>query len=226
MPTVLITGANRGIGLEFARQYRDEGWEVIATCRSPESATELKELGVEIDRLDVGNGEDVLELARRLSGRSIDLLVNNAGIYGDRESQSFGSVDAEEWLRVLRVNVVGPLKVAEAFLPHLEKSGGGTIACISSKMGSIADNTSGGSYIYRSSKAALNMVVRGMGRDLAERGIVVLALHPGWVRTRMGGPSALITPAQSVEGMRQVIAGAGAERSGGFFSYDGQEIPW
>ncbi len=226
MPTVLVTGANRGLGLEFVRQYRDAGWEVIATCRAPEAAGELAAMGVDVERLDVGEPEEASELARRLSGRPLDLLVNNAGVYGDRQRQSLGAVDAEEWLRVLRVNAVGPLKVVEAFLPHLQRDGGGVVACVSSKMGSIADNTSGGVYAYRSSKTALNMVVRSLAIDLAQRAVVVLALHPGWVKTGMGGAGALIEAEESVRGMRRVIADAGPERSGGFYAYNGEAIPW
>ncbi len=224
MPSVLITGANRGIGLEFARQYKADGWDVIATCRHPGQADELKGLNVEIHALDVADFTAITALGQRLAGRAIDVLINNAGLYGGK--QSFGAVDADEWAQVLRTNTMAPLKMAEAFVEHLCAGQRRVIASITSKMGSIDDNTSGGVYVYRSSKAALNAVNKSLAHDLQPRGITCIVLHPGWVRTAMGGPGALITAQQSVSGMRRIIAGATQAHSGRFFAYDGAEVPW
>lgn len=224
MPTVLVTGANRGIGLEYARQYAADGWHVIATYRDPATAEELRGLGVETHRLDVGDFAAIAKLGTRLGDRPIDVLINNAGLYGGE--QTFGSVDTEDWMRTLRVNVMGPLKMAEALCGNLAAGRGKTIATMSSKMGSMADNGSGGVYIYRSSKAALNAVVKSLSIDLKPMGIIAFALHPGWVKTRMGGPSSILAPAQSVGALRRLIDNATPAMSGRFYNYDGQEIPW
>lgn len=224
MPTVLITGANRGIGLEFARQYATDGWDVVATCRRPDEAAELKARGLELHALDVSDFAAIAALAQALADRPVDVLINNAGIYGGR--QTFGSVDAEEWARVLRVNVMAPMKMAEALVGNLARGQRRVIASISSRMGSIDDNASGGAYVYRSSKAALNAVTKSLSVDLRAQGIICMVLHPGWVKTAMGGVGALISPHQSVMAMRRIIDGATLGHSGHFFNYDGQEIPW
>ncbi|MBI4182532.1 MAG: SDR family oxidoreductase [Proteobacteria bacterium] len=227
MPTTLITGANRGIGLEFARQYAAEGWRVLACCRAPERAEALGALGgdIRIERLDVTDFAGLGALAARLSAERIDLLVNNAGVYGPRDV-ALGQVDPAAWLDVLRTNAVAPLKVAEAFREQVAASEGRTIVAITSHMGSIGDNGSGGAYIYRSSKAALNAAMRSLAIDLGARGITVAVLHPGWVKTDMGGPGAAIAPETSVAGMRRVIARLSLADSGRFFNYDGTAIPW
>lgn len=224
MPTVLVTGANRGIGLEFARQYKEDGWEVIATCRRPDKADELNALGVEVQRLDVADFREIAALGGRLADRAIDVLINNAGVFGS--AQSFGCTDVDEWEHVLRVNAMAPLKMAEAFAGHVARSQRRIIASVTSKMGSIEDNSSGDMYLYRSSKAALNAVNKSLSLDLKDRGILCVVLNPGWVKTDMGGPSALITAQQSVTGMRRIIENATTAHSGRFFNYDGQEIPW
>lgn len=224
MPTVLVTGANRGIGLEFVRQYKEDGWEVLATCRDPDQAHELKSLCVDLHRLDVADFREVAALGGRLADRPIDVLINNAGIYGG--AQSFGCTDPAEWGQVFRTNTMAPLKMAEAFAGHMTRSQRRVIASVSSKMGSIDDNRSGDCYLYRSSKAALNAVNKSLSIDLKDRGIVCIVLHPGWVKTAMGGPAALITPQLSVAGMRRIIENATPSHSGRFFNYDGQEIPW
>ena len=226
MPTVLITGANRGIGLEFARVFAADGWNVHACCRQPEKAAKLKALAgeVSVHRLDVTNGLQVAGLARELAEEPIDLLLNNAGIYGPRTG--FAQTDYDEWAPVFQVNVMAPLRMAERFVRQVAGSERKLIANISSKMGSIGDNARGGSYIYRSSKAALNMVVKSLSIDLAGRGIAVVAFHPGWVQTDMGGPEASLTVAESVAGMRAVIEHLGPADNGKFFNYDGSEIPW
>ena len=226
MPTVLITGANRGIGLEFARQYAEAGYRVHAACRTPGSADALASLGngVKLHALDVTDHGRIEALAAGLKGEAIDILINNAGMYGDR--QELGKIDYAAWQEVMRVNTLAPLKMAECFLPHLEAGKMKMIASLTSRMGSIAENDAGGVYIYRSSKAALNAAARSLALDLAPRGITVIVFHPGWVKTDMGGAGALIDAETSVGGMRAVIAGAGPKDSGRFFNYDGAEVPW
>ena len=221
MPTVLITGASRGIGREFARQYEAGGWRVIATCRDPSKY----DLEGEVYRLDVTDPDSVAALHRELKGEAIDLLINNAGIYGPRGLE-FGSLDYGVWEEVLRTNVLGPMRVAEAIADQVAASEKKKMVFISSKVGSIADNSSGGSYIYRSSKTALNMAVKSLSLDLSGKGVICVLMHPGWVQTDMGGASAPIDAATSVAGMRAVIDRAGAADSGRFFNYDGNELPW
>jgi NAD(P)-dependent dehydrogenase (short-subunit alcohol dehydrogenase family) len=218
MPTVLITGANRGIGLEFARQYAAEGWAVVATVR--EHSPELDALNVRVERLDMRNLDAVAGFAERLD--SLDLLVANAGTYGPKSPES--GQEGEEWLETFAVNTVAPYLLAQSVLPLVERSEGKLIA-ISTKMGSIEDNTSGGYIAYRSSKSALNMAWRSLAID--NRGKVTCAvIHPGWVQTRMGGRSAPLSPEDSVSGMRKVIDDLTEADSGGFFSHDGSLIPW
>ena len=226
MSTVLITGANRGIGLEFARQYAEAGYRVHAACRTPGSADALASLGerVTLHALDVTDHGRIEALAAGLKNEAIDILINNAGIYGDQ--QELGKIDYAAWEEVMRVNTLAPLKMAECFLPHLEAGKMKMIASLTSRMGSIADNNAGGVYIYRSSKAALNAAARSLALDLAPRGITVIVFHPGWVKTDMGGAGALIDAETSVSGMRAVIAGAGPKATGRFFNYDGAEVPW
>lgn len=221
MPTVLITGANRGIGREFARQYEAGGWRVIATCRD----TSKYDLEGEVYQLDVTNPDSVAALHEELRNEGIDLLINNAGTYGPRGLE-FGDLDYEAWESVLRTNLLGPMRVAETFVHHLAASEIRKMVFISSKVGSIADNSSGGAYLYRTSKTALNMAVKSLSLDLADRGIICLLFHPGWVKTDMGGPSALVDAATSVAGMRSVIDRATAAESGHFYTYDGKELPW
>lgn len=230
--SLLITGANRGIGLEFVRQYAADGWRIFACCRHPEGATELNTLSqqhdgqITVHMLDVADFLQIERLADELAGHDLDVLINNAGIYPDATSGALGATNYEGWAHAFRVNTMAPLKMAETFTPNVARSQQKKIVNITSKMGSIADNTSGGAYIYRSSKAALNMVVKSLSHDLAPRGICTAVLHPGWVLTDMGGPNALITTEQSVAGMREVIVRLDKTRSGGFYAYDGQEIPW
>jgi NAD(P)-dependent dehydrogenase (short-subunit alcohol dehydrogenase family) len=163
-------------------------------------------------------------LARALGGEAIDVLLCNAGVYGDREG--FGAVDYEAWARTLRVNVMAPMKLAEAFVEQVARSQRKLIVNVTSLMGSIADNGSGGSYAYRSSKAALNAVTKSLSIDLASRGISACVIHPGWVRTDMGGPGAPLGAEESVGSMRRVIERAHEGGSGKFFDYDGEELPW
>ncbi len=228
MKTALITGANRGIGLEFSKQYATDGWRVLACSRH--ASVELEKLSsrypdtMERHVLDVSDHEQIAGLSRRLEGESIDLLVNNAGIYP--ESGNFRRTDYEKWAEAFRINTMAPLRMAEAFFEQIARSEKKTVATITSKMGSIADNSGGGDYPYRSSKAALNMVMKSLALDLKSAGIAVVLLHPGWVRTDMGGPGALISVEQSVSGMREVIDGLVLSDSGKFFAYDGKPVPW
>jgi NAD(P)-dependent dehydrogenase (short-subunit alcohol dehydrogenase family) len=232
MHTALITGANRGIGLEFVRQYVNDGWKVHACCRAPHDAQALRELAIRhsgdvtLHSLDLADFSCIGKLAHELAGKRIDLLINNAGIYPDHDSRGFGNADIAAWELALHVNTMAPLKMAEAFIDHIADSQLKRIVCLTSKMGSMADNGSGGCYLYRSSKAALNAVAKSLAIDLAPRGILVGLLHPGWVQTDMGGPNAWITPEQSVSGMRRVIANLTQTQSGRFLTYDGQEVPW
>lgn len=232
MPTALVTGANRGIGLEFVRQLNAQGWRVLACCRQPEQADSLQQLAtgslgqVSIHPLAVENAAQISRLAQQLQGQALDLLINNAGYYPGGIQESLGHTDSQAWLRAFEINSIAPLKMAEAFLEHLERGQLKTIALITSKMGSIADNTSGGCYLYRTSKVALNMVARSLAQDLEPRGIKVALLHPGWVRTDMGGPNALISAQQSVSGMLKVMLQLGWQDSGRFLAYDGVEIEW
>lgn len=226
MPTLLITGSNRGLGLEFVRQYAAEGWRVYACCRAPASASELNALASEtvtVHALDVGDFGAIEALAEELQGVAIDVLINNAGVFGD--GSPLGSIDYEVFRKTLEVNTLAPLRMTECFLPHLEKGSLKKIAHVTSRMGSIADNTSGGRYAYRSSKAALNMVNKSLSQDLGSRATTVV-LHPGWVATDMGGPSAPLKAPESVSGMRKVIDGLSPEDTGRFFNWDGALLPW
>jgi len=228
--SVLITGASRGIGLEFARQYAEAGWRVHACCRNPQKAEKLQQVAdkytnsVTIHTLDVGDSGQIKRLANALSNEAIDLLINNAGIYlPDYEN---GRINERALMESFRINSIAPLIMAEAFTDNLDKGSHKKIANITSKMGSIDDNTSGGRYAYRSSKAALNMVTKSLAVDLAPRGISAIVLHPGWVQTDMGGSNASTSVEKSVAGMRAVIERVKLKDSGKFYGYDGQEIPW
>ena len=228
--TILITGANRGIGLEFTRQFSEDGWQVLACCRDPEGAKDLQSLAagcsqIKIFPLDVTDYDQLAALSSQLQDQSIDILLSNAGIYGPR-GNAFGKVDVEAWRQVFEVNTIAPLMLAQAFVAQVAASRQKLIAMISSKMGSIEDNGSGGGYIYRSSKTALNQVVKSLSADLTEPGVSVISLHPGWVKTDMGGASAETDVEQSVAGLKQILTRAGHAQSGQFFDFDGSVIPW
>ena len=229
--TVLVTGANRGLGLEFVRQYAGDGWKVWAACRSPKSAKELKALqaqhadGISILALDVTDSDSIRSAAAQLRGEPIDLLLNNAGV-GSPPAQKIGSLDYAAWARVIDANVLGPARVVEAFVGNVAKGGGKRIVTLTSRMGSIEDNTSGGSYAYRSSKAGVNAVMKSFSIDLAPRGITCVVVHPGWVRTDMGGAGGKLAPAESVKALRALIDSLKAKDTGKFFDYDGSELPW
>jgi len=230
MATVLITGANRGLGLEFCRQYAEQGWHIIACSRNPDDAFDLNNLAthhnVQLETLDVSKFEQIDALSRKLADLPIDVLINNAGIYADHRSNGFGHLDYQAWMNSLLINTQAPVKMAEAFLPKIKKSDKKLIVNISSLMGSIADNDSGGSIFYRSSKAALNAAMKSLAIDLKDQSVGVLIFHPGWVKTDMGGPNALINVEQSITGMRSLIESFSLNQSGSFIKYDGTPMPW
>jgi len=227
-PHLFITGANRGIGLEMVKQFAQSNWQISACCRNPATATELSALAqentdIKLYALDVTDYQAVTNLADELKGVSFDLLINNAGIYGPKGS-SLDNLDIEAWRQVFETNTIAPLKLIQAFTPHVAASEGKRIAVLSSKMGSISDNQSGSAYIYRSSKTALNQVIKSLSIDLSPQGIQVIALHPGWVRTEMGGPNGLIDTTESVAGLKSVMTSE--IKTGHFYNYDGSEIAW
>ncbi len=235
MPVVLVSGANRGLGLEFVRQYAADGWQVIAACRHPDSATELQTLAknntaIHPEQLDVADQTSIATLATKLKDVAIDVLLNNAGIYSgnpdDKQTgQSFGNIDSAAWAKVLHVNTIAPILMAEAFAPLVAKSDKRVIANITSKMGSIT-LMAPGSIAYRTSKAALNAAMRNIVPELSNQQITIVNFHPGWVKTDMGGTNADITPDVSITGIRHVIAGLTLKNSGTFFNYDGTTLPW
>lgn len=224
MPTTLIVGANRGIGLGLAQRFVAEGWTVHGTARRPGEAEALGAAGATVHPLDVTDEGSVRDLAGALQGTAIDVLVHNAGIYGPR-GYDYDALDFDTWEQVMRVNALAPLRVARALRPHVEAGERRVMAFLSSVMGSIASNT-GGNVIYKSSKAALNQAVKGLSQDWAPRGITCLMLHPGWVRTDMGGPSASVAVEDSVAGLYALITGATRRDNGRFITYQGTEIPW
>jgi len=228
---LVVTGASRGIGLEMVRYCMERGWRVFACCRHPQQAESLLKLAalaperISVHVADMTELATLQALAYELRNESIDFLINNAGIYGS-DKNSFGEVDVVNWHQAFQVNCIAPLKLAEALCEQVAGSERKTIACLSSKMASMADNGSGGSYIYRSSKAALNAVVKSMAVDLRPRGIKAVALHPGWVKTEMGGPNAEISTRESVSRMFDSLLSLTVSDSGRFIDIDGSDIPW
>lgn len=222
--TVLITGANRGIGLEYARQFEARGYRVIGTARNPDEASELAAVSDRVEQLDVTDPASVAALAEQLKDVPIDILINNAGML-DRSDSSVEKVDFAMMERTFAVNTFGPLRVVQALLPNLRAGERKLIVNMSSQMGSIA-NSSGGTYAYRASKTALNQLNRGLSIELGGEGFICVVLHPGWVATDMGGASATYTPAQSVTGLIEVIEGLDATDNGRFYDLKGAELPW
>jgi len=198
---------------------------VHACARNVEKAKEVRALEGDVvcHKLDVTNGLKVASLARSMTEEPIDILINNAGQRGPKTS--FGATDYDAWASVLLVNTLAPLRLVERFIGHVEKSERKLVVNISSRLGSIAE-CSGDDYIYRSSKAALNMVTKTLSRDLQDRGVTVVSIHPGWVRTDMGGSAAAISPGESVAGIRKLLDGLTAKESGGFFNFDGTPLEW
>jgi NAD(P)-dependent dehydrogenase (short-subunit alcohol dehydrogenase family) len=222
--TVLITGANRGIGLELARQYSAAGWQVIGTARRPDSADALRATDAEVLQLDVTDQDSVDQLARDLADRPIDILINNAGI--QPLMWKLDDVDIGEFERALKVNTIGPVRVVRALMPNLRSGERRKIVNITTNLGSIAGNTDGGFYAYRESKAALNMFTRSLAAELGPEGFVCIALHPGWVRTDLGGPDAPLNVTESVTGMRRVIDSLVPADNGSFRTHSGESMDW
>ncbi len=227
MPTVLITGANRGMGLEFVRQYTADNWRVIATCRHPKSAKDLNQIkgNIKILPLDVTDFMVIEQTSKLLQSENIDILLNNAGIF-DSHKNGLGKTNFDAWTEMLRINTLAPLKIVESFMAQIISSNKRIIVSISSLLGSVSANDSGGQYAYRSSKTALNSINKSLSVDLAEKGIISIVISPGWVRTDMGGPDAAIDPVDSVAGIRGVIDSLKPEDSGKFFNFDGSIINW
>lgn len=226
--TLFITGANRGLGLEFVRQYAIDGWQVIASCRDPVEAKALQSLkinyaNISIIKLDVANFNEIHQVAESLKNVTIDLLINNAGIYLDRATDL---INVDDWVQTFKVNSIAPVILLNAFKNHLASSELKKTVTLSSKMGSIDDNTKGGSYLYRSSKAAVNMAIKNVSIDFKPLGISVATLHPGWVQTDMGGPDGLIDIPTSVNGLRLVINNLSLANTGQFIDYEGKLIAW
>lgn len=223
--SVLITGANRGIGLSLSNAYAHAGHKVIACCRNPQHATDLNALGVDVRALDVSDQTSINALKEQLGDIPIDILINNAGVDGGNH-QSFDDIDYAAWETTLMINMIAPYRMVEAFADNIAASDRKCVANISSQMGSITQYGDDEDFIYRSSKTALNMVTLNLSIDLKPRGITFLSIHPGWVQTDMGGSNAPVLPAISAEGIATVIENATPDMSGGFFAYDGTELPW
>jgi NAD(P)-dependent dehydrogenase (short-subunit alcohol dehydrogenase family) len=241
MPSVLLTGANRGLGLGLARVYLEGGWDVIAVVRR--SSPELEALGAEapeskslangrldIRQLDLCSDEQLAALASSLAGSltdgALDVLINNAGRMARPKHQGLGSFDRALWHALFDINLFTPMRLAELFVQALGRAECGRIVTLSSDLGSMELNSHGGLYAYRASKAAVNAMTKSLAIDLAGRGIIAVAVSPGWVRTDMGGHGAELEVETSVRGIKKVIDGLSAEDSGKFISWDGHELPW
>lgn len=240
MPTLLVTGANRGLGLELVRQYLDEGWNAVACCRAPDAADGLHALAsgagdrLCIESMDVNNADEITAVAKALDGAPIDLLINNAGIvdsYGTgvaegNDDPDLKNYDHEFWLEILNTNVVAPGRVTGEFADNVAASDRKLVVMMTSGLGSIANTWQGGRYAYRTSKAGLNMLTRSAGEWLEARGITVIAIAPGWTRTELGGPNAPAAVEDSVAGMRAIFEKLTIEDTGTYWNFDGQQLPW
>jgi NAD(P)-dependent dehydrogenase (short-subunit alcohol dehydrogenase family) len=230
MPTVLITGVNRGLGLEFIKQYTADGWQVIGTCRDLSAATEASALAASTDtlslhELDVGDAVAIASLAEQLKDTAIDVLILNAGVMG-MKSIMLGAIEAEDFQQVLNINVVSQALLLQAFQAHVAAGERKIIVGMGSIIGSIGGYPDGGLYSYRASKAGMSAIMKGAAFDLKDQGITVIIMHPGWVQTDMGGEGAQITAEVSITGMREVIAGLSPADTGRFLTYSGEELPW
>ena len=230
MANYFITGTNRGLGLEFVSQLAKRGETVFATCRDLENASQLVDLSnnyknVHLIEMDVAENSSMEQGLQRIQDEVIDVVINNAGIYGPR-NVNFGGLNGDDWSNVFQTNVIAPLLLTQLIIEKVRNSSVKKLIFLTSKMGSIEDNQGGGAYIYRSSKSALNAAVKSVSIDLRSQGFIAAMLHPGWVRTDMGGPKGLIDTQTSVRGMVSVIDTLTAEQSGKFLNYDGQVIPW
>jgi NAD(P)-dependent dehydrogenase (short-subunit alcohol dehydrogenase family) len=237
MPTVVVTGASRGLGLEFVRQYLADGWEVVACCRQPSAALEALTASagdaLQVEAFELVQPEAMEAFAARLGTRPVDVLINNAGTMGGLtfgrdglDPFGFGRAEAREWAEIFHLNVFVPMRLSELLVENVAASEHGRIVTLTSMLGSIGQNTLGGLYAYRASKAAVNAVMRSMAMDLAKRGIIAAPIHPGWVRTDLGGERAPLSPEDSVAGVRKVIAGLTPEQAGTFLCFDGTTMPW
>ena len=236
MPTVFVTGANRGLGYEHVKQYAEKGWKVIACARNPEQAKELKELQKEhgknfiIEQLEVVDHNRIEELAEKYSDEAIDILINNAGttgpmgVPGAMGYQKIDSMDYQIWRDILEVNLLSPFKIATAFHNHVARSDKKILIMMSSDLGSVEQNNFGGFYSYRASKSALNIISKGMAVDWYD--VTVIALAPGWCKTYLGGDEAEIEPAESVEQQQEMFEGIAAKDSGKFLDRFGKEVAW
>ena len=231
MPTVLITGANRGIGLELSYQYLTLGFNVISTCRLVNNASQLQTLKqrfqntLQILALDLLSEDSIKNFQKLIHNLPIDIFISNAGVYGPR-NVSLGNITSKDWINVLTINTVSPLLLTQQILENIKLGQEKKIIFISSKVGSIKENTGGGVYAYRSSKTALNQVVKSLSIDLESDKIGAFSIHPGWVKTDMGGPNATIDTKTSVAGMIRVISNLTFKDTGSFFNYDGEVIAW
>ena len=230
MTNVLITGANRGLGLGFVKSFLAKNINVICTTRNIAGSKDLLECkkkypnNLEILELDLLEENSENTLSDLLSDKPVDIFINNAGV--GNSNQRFGVVSSKPWLELLKVNLIAPLTFTQAIIENIKKGSDKKIYFLSSQLGSIGDNTSGGMYIYRSSKTALNQVVKSLSVDLKPIGITVISLHPGWVKTDMGGPNAPVSIYESVKGMMKVIDTTDIGNTGTFLNYDGKELPW
>lgn len=242
MRSAFITGANRGIGLEFVRQYLSDGWHVYAACRDPDRADRLKELptgsGGRLDvlRVDVTSADDVKAAAERLKGKPIDVLINNAGLvekifygsgaYEGTDDPDLRNYDYDGWLDVFKTNVLGPARICGALVDNLASGQRPVAVMMASTLASISGTWQAGRYAYRTSKAALNMLMRSAGAWYEEKGIILVSISPGWTRTEMGGPKAANSVEQSVTGVRNVISSVTAADAGKFLNFNGESLPW
>lgn len=231
MPTLCITGSNRGLGLEFVRQYLDspDHWRILACCRDPDKAKALRALqgDIKILPLDVSRPDSIQSLGAKID-EPIDVLINNAGVFAEDDDAGAGDMQvyATRWQHDFQINTIAPLLTARVLLPNISAGEQKKIIAITSKMGSIGDNSGGGYTIYRSTKTALNMVYKNLALELQPQGISVNVFHPGWVRTDMGGASARLSPPESVTGLRNVIEKLNMKKTGKFYEYTGAELPW
>lgn len=226
MTTYLITGANRGLGLEFARQLstRKDDTRILATAREPEKAVDLQRLVHAVYPLDVADPKSIEKLADHVKDQPIDVLINNAGVSSD--TKSIATLDPEDMRVTFAVNAIGPLLVTKSVLKNLEAGRRKTVFNITSQLGSIANNKEGSSYAYRGSKAALNQMSVCLANEKRKDGFICVVVHPGWVKTDMGGPQATLEPEESIAAMIKLLDGLKAEDSGKFFNYDGKPMPW
>ncbi|HEY0481480.1 MAG TPA: SDR family oxidoreductase [Kofleriaceae bacterium] len=222
---VIVTGANRGIGLELVRQLLARGDSVHAACRRPDEAGELRATGAQLHAVDVADGASVAAFAHALADRPIDLVINNAGVYG-APKQRLQDFDYEAATRTFEINALGALRVSQAFVPHLRRGTGKKLAHISSMLGSISSITAPDNLAYRVSKAALNMISRSIALELHDDRIISIVVHPGWVRTAMGGPNAPTTPGEAARAILAQIDGAGLADSGEFVDWQGARCSW